>query len=293
MSYGLERKMINRVARRGCESLKAGDYTNTGEYTPSKTELLLEQICASFGTELLQAYLNPVIGAKLVRQSKPTIAQHPDGKERVLQFQYTRFSPLYASGAVEIYNKNRATRKGKRKREICYASMIREIEKQHEKWNSFEEVTNSRYIDNLNLHRWQKELYFAVYDIGDKEGIEEKLKPFLIHERVHFDEKLPQVHITFSIKPFFEIGGMRENTHDKYDILNIDFPQADAEHRTCVHSALSLHPLNNLRSPENAFKEEHGRFGETIQIHSNVSRELSVGLIAGYLRKFCLDKSFY
>jgi len=282
-------KMSYRSAKKGCEWLKLGDYKKTGQYEPSTTELLLEKICRSFGTELLQAYVNPVNGTKLVRESKPTVVEHPNGKKRVLQFQYTRFSPLRSSRVSEVYNKNRAMEKGKR--EISHESVLREIEKQHEKWNAFEAVINPKYINNLNLHRWEKELYFAVYDIENK-GIEEKLKPFLIHEHVQFDGKLPQVHITFHIEPFFVIGMMKESTENIYDRLKIDFPQIYAEHRTCIQSALSLHPLDKLRSPEKAFEEDYGR-SESYKIHSSIPRELTMGFIAGYLRKFCMDKDFY
>ena len=284
-------KMVDRIAKKGCEWLKAGDYEKTGKYTPSTTELLLEQICELFGTELLQAYVNPANGTKLVRISKSAIVESSNRKKRVLQFQYTRFSPLHYSEMINVYNQNRTRRKDGRK--ILYASILKEIEKQYEKWDAFEEVTNPTYLDNLNLHRWEKGLYFSVYDIENEEGLEERLNPFLIHEHVHFDGKLPQVHITFKIEPFFEIGAGVENTNDKYDKLNIDFPQTEVEHRICVNSALSLHPLDNLKIPESAFKHEYGRFEENYKLHSNVPRELTMGLITAYLRKFCLDKGFY
>ncbi len=290
-TLSLKDKMSYRTARKGCEWLKAGDYRKTGQYEPSTTELLLEEMCKSFGTGLLQAEVNPINGTKLVRESKPAIVECPKGKKRVLQFQYTRFSPLYSQRMGEVYNKNLSIERGKR--EISLESVWKKIEKQHEKWDAFEEVTNPRYINNLNLHRWEKRLYFAVYDVENEKGIEKRLKPFLIHEHVQFDGKLPQVHITLGIEPFFAIGQWRENTKDKYDRISIDFPQTNAEHRTCINSALSLHPLNNLRNPEQAFKEDYGRFGENYQIHSDVPRELVMGLIAGYLRKFCLDKDFY
>ncbi len=283
--------MDYRTARKGYEWLNVGDYRKTGQYEPSTTELLLEKICESFGTELLGAYINPINGTKLVRESKPVVILHPNEGKNVLQFQYTRFSRFRSNRFVEVYNKNRARKR--RKKEISHESVWKEIKNQHENWDAFEEVTNPKYVDNLNMHRWEKELYFAVYDVENEEGIEEKLKPFQIHEHVQFAGKLPQVHITLGIEPFFVIEHMQENTKDKYDRLSIDFPQTNAKHRTCVHSALSLHPLNNLISPESAFKEDYGRFGETYQIHPDVPRKLTMGLIAGYLRNFCLDKDFY
>ena len=283
--------MSYRTARKGCEFPKFGDYKETGQYEPSATELLLEQICESFGTELLQAYVNPANGAKLVRESKPVIVEHPNGRRNFLQVQYTRFSPLHSSRATEVYNKNRVMQKGKR--EISHASVWKEIRKQHEKWDAFEEVTNPKYIDNLNLYRWEKGLYFAVYDIESKEGIEERLKPFLIHRNVQFNGKLPRIHITFDIEPDFGIAHTREHSGGIYDRIAIDFPQIQAEHGRCVSSALSLHPLNKLREPEKAFRENYGRFGKNYEVKPSVPRQLTMGMIAGYLRKFCLDKDFY
>ncbi|PIV00981.1 hypothetical protein COS54_01810 [Candidatus Shapirobacteria bacterium CG03_land_8_20_14_0_80_39_12] len=45
------------------------------QYSPSQTEILLEQITTSFGTELGEAYLNPDNGTKLVRLSRPVVLQ--------------------------------------------------------------------------------------------------------------------------------------------------------------------------------------------------------------------------
>lgn len=262
-------------------------------YTASTTELLLEQICESFGTELLPAEINDINGTKLVRESRPAIVKHPEGKKRILQVQYTRFSPLMENNdkIVEIYNGNRVRQKGKRK--ISNKSALREIWEQHEEWDAFEIVTNPRYIDNLNLHRWRKGLYFAVYDVENKERIAEKLKPFSVYEPIEFGKRLPQIHITLNIEPFFLIGIVQENTREVYDNLRIDFPQEEAEHRMRISSALSLHPLTNLKNPENAFKENYERFRKDYKIHSSVPRKLTMGLITAYLRKFCLDKDFY
>lgn len=262
-------------------------------YTASTTELLLEQICESFGTELLQAEINDINGTKLVRESRPAIVRHPEGKKRILQVQYTRFSPLMENPnkIAEVYNKNRARQKGKRK--ISNESALREIWEQHEEWDAFEIVTNQEYINDFNLHRWRKSLYFAVYDVENKEKAAEKLKPFSVHEPIEFGKRLPQIHITLDIEPFFVIGLVQENTKEIYDNLRIDFPQEEAEHRMRIGSALSLHPLTNLKHPENAFKENYEIFRKNYKIHSSVPRELTMGLITAYLRRLCLGKKFY
>jgi hypothetical protein len=281
-----------RVATKGYAAFKAGDYDKTGEYLASGTEKLLEKMCESFGTELLQAYVNPLNGPKLVRQSEPAVVSHPSGKKRVLQFQYTRFPAFQSNRAIDVYNENRARMKSKRK--ISSESVWKEIGAQHEEVDAFEAVTNEKYIKHLELHRWPKGLYFAVYDVENEQGLAERLKPFLIHEHVEFEGKLPRIHITFDIEPYFVTGdSYREPTKDVYDTLAIDFPQIAEEHRACERAALSLHPLNSLIVPEKAFQHNPRTLTQRHEIHSEVPRKLTMGLIAAYLRKFCSDKDFY
>lgn len=260
----------------------------TVEYNPSTSETILEKMCGSFGTELLPAVITP---ERLVRVSEPAFVTSPDGRNRVLQFQYTRFSPLTSRNAHEVYNKNRV--RG-RKRELSHESMLKEIEGQNEPWNLVREVTDSAYFENLRVHRWPKGLYFAVYDTEEKPGVTRTLKPFLVYEsNTQLEGVLPSVHLTLSIEPFFVVGSMREGTRDKYDSLNINFPRINTEHRNNVESALNLHPLNQLRTPQDAFKEDGRIFSERYRVHSDVPRELTMGFIAAYLRKLCLDKDFY
>lgn len=263
----------------------------TKQYNPSKSELLLEEICKSFGTELLGAEVNPINISKLVRISKPTIVEHPDGQLRLLQFQYTRFSPLFCHRALDIYKQNRAKEIGKS--EFPLETLWKEVAKQHENWDSLEEVTNERYINHLKLHRWQKGLYFAVYDIKKEDSLK-KQKPFYIHEPAYIYGGLPKVHIHFYIEPYFVIHNFqRENTENIYDKILINFPEIDVENAHCVNSGLSLHPLRILKNPENAFKEKNQNFGVNYEVHSEVPRQLTMGFIGAYLRKLCLDKDFY
>jgi hypothetical protein len=252
---------------------------NSRQYTPSTTEVLLEEMCKTFGTELLPAIIDSGSGTKLVRISKPSLIAQTNRVKKIMQFQYTRFSPVDDSEKMcEVYNSNR-------KRKLCIESIWKEIKKKHEKWDCISEVTDNEYIEFLKLHRWKKSLYFAVYDIENEEGIEERLKPFLIHEHIQFDGKLPQAHINFSIKPFFVVKYIRENTKNIYDSLSITFPQTEAEYRSRTNIALSLHPLDNLKSPENAIIRDFGRFGENYQIHSRVPRILTMAFIEKYLKE--------
>lgn len=261
----------------------------TREYLPSTTKLLLEEMCQSFGTELLEAQIHmAAVESLLVRNSKPAVIKSPTGK-RILQFQHTRFSRLHDEDrALDVYIQNRMRHKGKRK--ISTATAIDEIYAQHEPWDVAKELTDISYVKDLSLHRWPKGIYVAVYDAPDLKGKDE-LKPFNVYETVEFGGKLPNVHIIFRVEPFFVIGQMRQSTRDIYDTLAIDFPQIRAEHRRNEQTALDLYQLNNLKSPEKAFEHNYERFGESYQIHSQIPREATMGFIQAYLRKFCLNRT--
>ena len=254
------------------------------QYNPSTTEVLLEKICNSFGTELLPAQINPVNGTKLVRISKPAIIKK-GGRVRVLQFQYTRFSPLSSQRMVEVYNKNRAV--GRRK-EISHDAILKEIEEQHSPWDSIREVTDESYIENLRLHRWPKSLYFAVYDIN--KGIEKRIKPFLVHEiNTELEGVKPTLCLSLNIEPFFVVRMQREGTKDICDSLDITFPKMREDNDKSFLTALGLHPLQGEK-----FTETHKpTFYGSYKIKANHPRELTMGFIRAYLRKFCLNEDFY
>src|SRR3989344_4684954 len=215
------------------------------QYNPSTTEVLLEKICNSFGTELLPAQINPVNGTKLVRISKPAIIKK-GGRVRVLQFQYTRFSPLSSQRMVEVYN------------------------------------------ENLRLHRWPKSLYFAVYDIN--KGIEKRIKPFLVHEiNTELEGVKPTLCLSLNIEPFFVVRMQREGTKDICDSLDITFPKMREDNDKSFLTALGLHPLQGEK-----FTETHKpTFYGSYKIKANHPRELTMGFIRAYLRKFCLNEDFY
>jgi hypothetical protein len=277
-----------RIVYRGCKALKVGEYKKTGRYYASNTEVLLEDICKSFGTELMQAYINPINGIKLTRESKPALVMNPDGKNKVLQFQYTKFTPFFSSKWFDIYKQNR-------RRKISEEGANKNIEKELEGKNMdfLDTVIDSHCINNLPLHRFQKALYFAVYNLDNKAP--EKLEPFSVYDITRFNGKLPEVHMTLSIEPFFVINQTCENTKQIYDNLRIRFPEADSKHATCTKSALDFHPLYMLDKekihgyPDSTF-ESHCEMHARYQIHSQVPRELTMGFIHAYLKKFSLDK---
>ena len=78
------------------------------EYLPSTTELLLEDLCRSWNTSLLPATLGEGNTSKLVRLSQPAVF---DEGKKLLQVQWTRFSPLKSLRAIPTYKHNRKGRK--------------------------------------------------------------------------------------------------------------------------------------------------------------------------------------
>src|SRR3989344_2996751 len=127
-----------------------------GDYDASTSELLLEEICESFGSYLQAAYVNPDKRTQLVRRANPTILQPPSGQPYLLQFQYSRLSPLNLDRSFEVYKQNR-------KRKISLDTFYKEIRAEHTPWDSFSEVTDLHYIQNLPIHRWPKKIYAAIY----------------------------------------------------------------------------------------------------------------------------------
>lgn len=192
-----------------------GKWREYQEYQASTSEVLLEEICRSFGTELSPAYINPLNGAKLVRESQPVIvAREQNGQKYLFQFQSTRFSPLnsHREGVVAIYNQT-AEPKRNRDWDEVFQEIDARIQERDGEFKPFLALTNRNYIPDVPLHRWPKTLYFAVFEVDEKEEVSAaELKPFLIHEHGSFRGKLPQAHIELHIEPYFVIRQMMEPT---------------------------------------------------------------------------------
>ena len=268
----------------------------TSDYTASTSELLLENICENFGTELAQASINYINGTKLVRLSDPFVIPQDEGAGYVVQFQYTRFSPMHSHARgklANIYNENRRLHNKKIKLEP--QKVLAKILKEHDPWDAVKEVTDTQYIKYLNLHRWEKAFYFAVYGIQQTDLLDKELKPFLIHEdNFEFANKLPELHITFHIEPYFVIGSTREDTRDIYNSIRIKFPKARQEHRRQIDKALSVHPFNNqsLSAPKVALKSEDNKaFFAFYEVHSELESAPVMGFIHSYLKQFCFGKA--
>lgn len=256
------------------------------QYEPSTSELLLEEMCRSFGTELLEAYINIINRTMLVRIANPVRITNPNGVEKTLQFQLARFCPADHRRAREIFQKNL----GKPSK----ADTIRIGQEREGNWDSFRAVTDQYYLEHLGVHRWPKEIYVAVYE--EKYSPDPKL--FWIHEQRE-QVGAPRLCMKFEIQPYFIIGMSQESDRDIYDQLIITFPQIEIEHQECEKAALDLHPLKYLYLPERgpafpAFNVAQQYISPLIyDIHSSVPRQTTMGFICAYLRHFLWGKSFY
>jgi hypothetical protein len=262
-------------------------------YDPSGTERLLEEVCLSFGTELGEAFINPWNGTKLVRTSRPAIVTHRGtGERRALQFQYSRLSPfLRCEGKViELYREH--TKSRKKSNERVLGDLMEAIkDRNNGQWDVFRDVTDNQFIPGVGVARWPKELYFAVYRLGEAGLPEEELQPFTIHDSLVFRGIMPDVHITFQRQPRFVRHDWIEPTPEAYDGLHFSFPRQQYEHEEAVSSAVSVSPLDKLRAesrdgeqPE-TFRRNYFPRTVTHDISSDMSRTLTMGYIQAYLRK--------
>ena len=190
------------------------------QYDSSDSERFLEDICQSFKTNLLPAIIAPG-GKFLTRLSNPLDFNSSKEDIRILQMQYTRFSPLYCQGIEEIYSKNK---KQEIDKNVDITNRItklwEDILNQHEPWDNFEELTNQKYIKNLNLSRWKEEIYFAIYSFKNKM---KKVEPFNIFDKeTKLEEEWPCIHITYNVEPRFIVD--KDEIQHKKDYINFKLP---------------------------------------------------------------------
>lgn len=272
--------------------------TQLYKYAPSTSELLLEEICQSFGTELSYARMDSTGSIKLVRNSEPAIFIHPaNGKKRDVAFQYIRFPPFHSQKKfTEVYNKNRSLFNSMWK-EIPQEKILEEIKQVIKKeynqdFDVIKTVTDNNYIPCSNLTRWEKELSFAFYDINEMS--QQELKELLVYRR---NNLTPTLRIRFHIEPYFVIGSMVERKDKIYDTLTIEFPRINRIHESCIEDMLSSHPLNMLNKEKVgditsvAFIELDRHIKFSYKIHSSTKRELTMGAIHTYFTKILLEKN--
>ncbi len=262
------------------------------EYTPSTTEVLMEDLMRSFGTEMGQAYANYLNGNRLVRLSQPVAVTHKaTGKKRVLQAQYTKFSRLGYDHAVGIYNEAANPDPIIKGVGELQQAVEKRMRRGKERFDPFAELTQSQYVPDLHVHRFGKALYFAAFDVeGDVDP--EMVEPFTIHEYGSFAGKLPAIHMEFRTEPWFVRHNIsREDLLGIEDSLVISFPQMGQEHERNMSNALALHPLdkldrNSLGTIGTPFAHQTaGRDFDAMYVLSpTIPRELAMALIGRYLQ---------
>lgn len=263
------------------------------EYHPSKSEVLLEYLCASFGTELNGAYIDHrPDGPLLCRLATPTIVENKN-KKFLLQFQYTKFSLLSADREKleEIFNKNSQGKRRKSFKNIQKA--IYKCAKRGEDHDTFLMVTNAALVPELRLHRFPKEIYISIYDnVDDIEPTIEpdtpSIEPFTIHNKPEFNDELPYSFLRLSIQPHFVIGQVCEPTEDIYDELMISFPKLSLDHAWHLEEANRRHKFVWDRIKRNGGNQY---FFENLRIPSDMPRVATMGWIQTYLQKMTRGRS--
>ena len=154
-------------------------------------------------------------------------------------------------------------------------------------------VTDNAYIDRLGVHRWPKGVYVAVFDLEREPEVTRE--PFHVYDpHANPPHQMPELHIEFQIEPIFVVDGARESTSDLDDRINILYPSMIEGHRQAVKAALSLHPLDNLKSPEDGFAVTgKAGFSEHYRVNVRVPHEQTMGFIGAFLRKRYLAKKVY
>lgn len=254
--------------------------------------MLLEKVCASFGTQLGEASINPYNGTKLVRIGSPVKVTGSGGGEYLIQFQLTRFSPVLSEEFHALRRRHLATKLEKDADAITGDGLDGSLEVEHPKWDQIAEITDTSYFPEETTFRWKKAVYVAVYalPVGD-------VRPFHIRENdTELDGKPPTVHLAFNISPRFAGG----QSWDKImDTLRISYPEIANRHQKSTQTALGLHPLNLLSArpeQESLCIDDRLRnisFSACVEIPSTVCREQTLGWICAYLRHFALGENFY
>jgi hypothetical protein len=261
------------------------------EYNPSNSEELLEQICRSFGTELEKAYVIPYNGTKLVRLSKPVALTNLDtGERNLLVMQSTRFSPFCRdqSKIIESYKNN-----SKKKLDDKILEEIEEkIKERDGEWDHFKEITDNKFIPNVALARWRKELYFAIFNLDKNQDVpKEMLKPFIIHEHM---KGIPDIYIVFHRQPQYFKDDWVEKDKDVKDALYVDFPKIHKKQGEAMESALLIHPVNRIEGKQSGttlFTQDSYPRGASYTLSPDVSTNLTMALIQTHLKRITLGNS--
>jgi hypothetical protein len=175
--------------------------------------------------------------------------------------------------------------------------MIRKDAEEFGDFDLYTEVMNSS-MQNLDLHRFEKALYFVVFDAEDIDKSKE-LEPFTIHDFTREAFKnlgaQPFVWMAFHRPAYFVLHGHRDEIKEPYDSIAIDFPKAYDKHWEAYSKAERSFPMSMLQrfvyNTERYEPKERG-FGKVYGIDSRLEPVITMGFINQYLKALCLGRTF-
>jgi len=259
------------------------------EYLASHTELALEELCASFGTQLEQADLGKINNALLVRLSKPVIIHSKRLGPQILQFQYTKFSILETDTKhlKRVYEQSVASRIKRRKKQVTNEEVVDYIQKELglEKGKEgrikglVSSLINNQAVEGMNFKRFGKEVYVGCFESPeklsfDKEG---RLEPFAIHDTLTpgFPYRA-SFFVKFYVPPRFFISGCAEQETQNCS-LSIRWPVLENELSTDLNRAGEIYGIPEKRvfvSNDYEFEPSTSRLATMAFIRSFIKQSL-------------------
>jgi len=253
--------------------------TRDREYKVSTSEYCLENLCASFTTELNPADVETFRAFSLLtRKSRPTFL----GTGWLLQMQYTRFSPLRSPHLEDVYDINReSVGLNPVKKQI-----IDSILNNQQPWDTFSELTDPQYINNLRIAKWEESFYFALFSNIGKLPTMIRQKPFDVFEpRVacgHHPDLYLHLHIDVEFVHFPQ--------QSKNPSICVSFPALELKSNQAFEIVQKLHPIEFFSvdpTEQDAFENIY------LEVDPETSREITFDWIRSYLNNFVTDEPLY
>ncbi len=198
-------------------------------YLPTKIEKLTEELCESFGSELLPATDNYPFPGILTRPTKPVVVSGLTSSEAaVLAFQYSRFSPFHSARWREIWKTNA------RKRSVNEESVLRDLE---EKGLSSKAALEDDIVPFLPLANFREAVYVSVFRLqqfgpeGETDRGDIQIEPFdIFEEGGNWNGRWSDCFIKYQTAEVFYVRGSREKLKGLKDILDFVFPAVHRRH---------------------------------------------------------------
>ncbi|MFH1106225.1 MAG: hypothetical protein V1731_03405 [Candidatus Aenigmatarchaeota archaeon] len=262
----------------------------TKDYTASNTELYFEDICKVFNTQLQPA---EVYSSLLTRRSVPSTFENPDTGVKLAQFQLTRFSPMHSDNWFDVYSEIRKSKYPRRKpieeHGIAYDEVMDGIRRKHKvsEPDEFLMVTDNNYIPDLRVGRFEKEMYFAVFNLGRRPK-EEELKPFNVFDanRYNASPRLADVWICYYRSPVYEGVGIPPNVNS--DFIRVEFPLIRNMQSKSESEASKACPLDEISITGIPVMELPVKIKTpTVESHTyEINPRMPTGYVMGFLQQY-------